>query len=265
MGARLVPLRSLAVEISSTVATSVCSAAPANFLIFQTRAFLCGSYTAFPALSWNLARAVCIGTGISTTQRAVLTFEAYSERILTVTSIRVLPCSVISVVALNGRWMPSVTRYFASSNSPSGGTKLRIWLSLYRPRLTHGWNVTPFTLHPAVWLESWAWSAGTDAPPEFTTSPSLTSGMPLRQDRIVILPLTSALKTSPFDDINTDTLSVTSKYTSFFLYFTLPSFRQPTAPVTCIVDAWAWSSFFRFSRSPLLPPSLSRKEDFDFW
>ena len=46
------------------------------------------------------------------------------------------------VHTLNGCLMPSWHRYFISSNSPSGGTKLTTFSVLNLPRLTHWWKVT---------------------------------------------------------------------------------------------------------------------------
>ena len=58
------------------------------------------------------------------------------------TSIRVRPISLMMGRTLKGRLMPSWQRYFISSNSPSGGTKLTTFSVLKRPRLTHWWKVT---------------------------------------------------------------------------------------------------------------------------
>ena len=44
--------------------------------------------------------------------------------------------------ALKGSEMPSWQRYFMSSNSPSGGTKLTTFSVLKRPRFTHWCSVT---------------------------------------------------------------------------------------------------------------------------
>lgn len=41
--------------------------------------------------------------------------------------------------------MPSWQRYFMSSNSPSGGTKLTTFSVLNLPRFTHWWKVTSCT------------------------------------------------------------------------------------------------------------------------
>jgi hypothetical protein len=90
-----------------------------------------------------VARAVWLGTGMRTTTPVAASAELKpAARTFTVASMRERPTSRMTGITLNGRLTSSVTRYFISSNSPSGGTNDTVLSLAKRLRLTHWWKVT---------------------------------------------------------------------------------------------------------------------------
>ena len=90
-----------------------------------------------------VARAVWLGTGMRTMTPVAASAELKpAARTLTVASMRERPTSRMTGITLNGRITSSVTRYFISSNSPSGGTNDTVLSLAKRLRLTHWWKVT---------------------------------------------------------------------------------------------------------------------------
>ena len=82
---------------------------------------------------------------VSSAERLPCTTEnclVLADKMELLTSSLVRPISLIMGSTLKGKLMPSWQRYFISSNSPSGGTKLTTFSVLNRPRLTHWWKVT---------------------------------------------------------------------------------------------------------------------------
>ena len=100
-------------------------------------------YLALPPVTVMVAPAVWLGTGMRTTTAVALRAEVKPEaRSLTVTSMRERPTSLTRGRILNGSVTLSVTRYFISSNAPSGGTNVMVFSPAKRVRSTHWWNVT---------------------------------------------------------------------------------------------------------------------------
>mmetsp|Transcript_23169 Transcript_23169/g.50770 ORF Transcript_23169/g.50770 Transcript_23169/m.50770 type:complete len:267 (-) Transcript_23169:705-1505(-) len=239
MGGRAHAFFSVVVDTSSTSADIPSSVCPGNRRIFHTRQLSAALYFAFPEDTWMVARAVCFGTGTRTTTPMAKSLTGKVDLILTLHSMRVRPCSLMMGSTRKGRWMPSVMRYFISSNSPSGGTKLTHRSVWKRLRLTHWWKVTSsssMSLLPVLLV-----------PPSLSRvslsfSPSFRSGMPERKHFIISFPEQSDRSTVPLADISRFTLSMMSRYTSFFLY-RMPSRRCPTAPVTCRVARLSTGSF----------------------
>lgn len=109
---------------------------------FHTKQLMSALYFALPPVTLMLAPAVWLGTGMRTTTAVAFSADVKPEaRSLTVTSIRERPISLISGRTLNGRVTLSVTRYFISSNAPSGGTNVMVFSPENLVRSTHWWNV----------------------------------------------------------------------------------------------------------------------------
>ena len=119
------------------------SACPGKRLIFQTRQEPSTLYLALPPVTVMVARAVWLGTGRRTTTFVAARAELKpAARTLTAASMRERPTSRMRGMTLKGRMTSSVTRYFMSSNAPSGGTKDTVLSLAKRLRFTHWWKVT---------------------------------------------------------------------------------------------------------------------------
>uniref|UniRef100_A0A7S2WYW7 Uncharacterized protein n=1 Tax=Chloropicon primus TaxID=1764295 RepID=A0A7S2WYW7_9CHLO len=98
---------------------------------------LAASYLHFPPAMSNLAFAVYLGTGIFTRHLIAISFDAYRLLIVTLTSILLLPTSLMLGKTLKGMWRFSLALYFMSWNSPSGGVKVTILSELNLVKFTH--------------------------------------------------------------------------------------------------------------------------------
>ena len=106
-------------------------------MIFHTSASSADLYLAVPPVSLHVAPLVYLGTGMRIFTFVANCLSLKHDRTLTSTWMRVRPSSFTSGMSLNGREMPSVTRYFIRSNLPSGGTNDIVFSLANFDRLTH--------------------------------------------------------------------------------------------------------------------------------
>mmetsp|Transcript_19767 Transcript_19767/g.36789 ORF Transcript_19767/g.36789 Transcript_19767/m.36789 type:complete len:268 (-) Transcript_19767:563-1366(-) len=196
-----------------------------------------GTYLALPIVHLILHLAVLLGTGIfKVTEEA----KSFSEKVavhFTLIDTLVWPSSWIAAMMRKGRLMLSVTLYFMSSNSPSGGMKVIVRSASKRPRETQRWKVQSSMLTPDFPALAEFLSFSTTS---LSLRPNLHSGMPVSFVFIMTLPVTSWRRTDPVALNNRLTDSRTSMYTSFLLCL-MPSLRQSIAPVIWDVRE-PWSS-----------------------
>ena len=120
-----------------------------------------------------------------------------------------------------------------SSNSPSGGMKEIVRSFSKRARRTHWWNLMS-SISTAFPFDR----PGADRRPvasksSLSLSPSLSSGIPERYERILSEPRISLRSSVPFTATSRLRRSTTSRKISFFLCL-IPSERHDTAFVTAI-------------------------------
>ena len=111
--------------IEPTSMTSACnriSFPPGKFFIFHRKHSSPAKYRALPPEHKTFTFAVFGGTGMRTLISCATVFSANTDLNMTSTETRVRPNSFTMAMTLNGIETFSDTRYFMSSNSPSGGT-----------------------------------------------------------------------------------------------------------------------------------------------
>mmetsp|Transcript_60320 Transcript_60320/g.143364 ORF Transcript_60320/g.143364 Transcript_60320/m.143364 type:complete len:262 (+) Transcript_60320:299-1084(+) len=227
-------LSSIRADIS-TSALSAYSVSPGNFRIRHTSSEVSGSYLALPAAVVAVTLAVLGGRGMRTMTLRPVTL-LYCAFTFTLISSRVRPISLTTGRTLKGRLMFSDTRYFISTNSPSGGMKVTALSESNLPSFTHWWKETSsMAIAPEFRFPS-------SAIISLSLSPNLHSGIPVRYVFMSTSPVTSLRSTVPLEDMSRFTCSTTSRNTSFFLYL-MPSRRHETAPVTCAGACFAITSF----------------------
>ena len=213
--------------------TSACnriSFPPGKFFIFHRKHSSPAKYRALPPEHKTFTFAVFGGTGMRTLISCATVFSANTDLNMTSTETRVRPNSFTMAMTLNGIETFSDTRYFMSSNSPSGGTN-ETTLSLANfERFTQWWNCKSsksivFRLFAKEGIPRKSISLppppastafGLFLPP-FASSPKLSfnpifnSGMPLNFAFNTTLPLHEALNASPFACVTHEIVSITSK------------------------------------------------------
>mmetsp|Transcript_19252 Transcript_19252/g.37477 ORF Transcript_19252/g.37477 Transcript_19252/m.37477 type:complete len:261 (-) Transcript_19252:155-937(-) len=229
MGGRDHAFLSSILALISTSPLSAYSVSPGNFRILHTSSEFSGSYLALPAAVVVVHLEVLGGTGMRMMMFRPVT-ELNCALTLMLISRRVRPSSLTIGCTLKGRLMFSLTRYFISTNSPSGGIKVTARSLSNFPSFTHWWKLTSsISMAPEPLLLFFLPSPSIIS---LSFNPNLHSGIPHRYVFITTSPETSLRKIVPLDDMSRLTCSTTSKNTSFFRYL-IPSLRHDTAPVTC--------------------------------
>mmetsp|Transcript_20203 Transcript_20203/g.48210 ORF Transcript_20203/g.48210 Transcript_20203/m.48210 type:complete len:236 (-) Transcript_20203:555-1262(-) len=205
-----------------------------------------GAYLALPTEALKEGESASGGTGIEISTLFATERCLNCERALIIYSMRLpLYGSTTASIQISGRTWDE-RRYDMSSNSPSGGMKLMVRSFSKRARRTHWWNLMS-SISTALPLAA---VRPLDSKSSLSLSPSFSSGIPLRYDRIFSAPRISERRMFPLEATRMLTDSTTSRKISFLRYL-IPSERHETTPVTAggglAMPAILWLSCMMYS------------------
>mmetsp|Transcript_10034 Transcript_10034/g.23456 ORF Transcript_10034/g.23456 Transcript_10034/m.23456 type:complete len:293 (+) Transcript_10034:235-1113(+) len=216
---------------------------PWNCFIVQTTQSLSGRYVTLPTLLLKLGESTSGGTGIEISTLFATLLLLNCERVLIMYSILDPRCGSTTASTQMRGLTCVASRYVIRSNSPSGGMNDMVLSFSNRARRTHWWNLmsSSSTDFPDLaWLDLPVASNMT-----LSLRPSLSSGMPERNDLIFTAPLISECSTVPFAATRRLSFSTTSRKISFFLCL-IPSALQLTAFVRATGGLFLVSSAILF-------------------